>query len=193
MTSCPFFSRRIGLVEGSAVPIGIGGKVNGRVGRTNVGALAVRTARGDGLVPEHGAGRDADQAERARRVVRRDRSRPSAIRWDGAAAGWPARTSTCRPRAFAATRTSPSASGGSRRVGAISAGDASAAGFTSTIRTISGSSIVTAQARRRARFSRRSASSRGRASTATRPTPISSRARTGAACGRCSTSSAIRW
>ena len=30
----PFFSRRIGLVENTAVPIGVGGKVNGRVGRT---------------------------------------------------------------------------------------------------------------------------------------------------------------
>jgi uncharacterized protein DUF5916 len=47
----PFFSRRIGLVETSAVPIGVGGKVNGRVGRTNVGALAVRTREADGLAP----------------------------------------------------------------------------------------------------------------------------------------------
>ena len=47
----PFFSRRIGLVESSAVPIGVGGKVNGRIGRTNVGALAVRTREADGLAP----------------------------------------------------------------------------------------------------------------------------------------------
>lgn len=44
----PFFSRRIGLVEDSLdeeqqVPINVGGKVNGRFGGTNVGALAVRT------------------------------------------------------------------------------------------------------------------------------------------------------
>ena len=50
----PFFSRRIGLVEDSAgdqgqVPIDVGGKVNGRFGGTNVGALAVRTGGVAGL------------------------------------------------------------------------------------------------------------------------------------------------
>jgi hypothetical protein len=39
----PFFSRRIGLVGGSQVPIVAGGKVNGRVASTNVGALVART------------------------------------------------------------------------------------------------------------------------------------------------------
>ncbi len=37
----PYFSRRIGLVAGAEVPIIAGGKVNGRVGNTNVGALIV--------------------------------------------------------------------------------------------------------------------------------------------------------
>ena len=50
----PFFSRRIGLVEDSLgdaqeVPITVGGKVNGRVGDTNVGALGVHTGDVDGL------------------------------------------------------------------------------------------------------------------------------------------------
>jgi len=45
----PFFSRRIGLVEGATVPLDVGGKVNGRVGGTNVGALVARTGDGDTL------------------------------------------------------------------------------------------------------------------------------------------------
>lgn len=40
----PFFSRRIGLTEeGVQIPINAGGKLNGRVGNTNIGALAVNT------------------------------------------------------------------------------------------------------------------------------------------------------
>jgi hypothetical protein len=39
----PFFSRRIGLLEGEEVPIDVGAKLTGRVGRTDVGVLAVRT------------------------------------------------------------------------------------------------------------------------------------------------------
>ena len=39
----PYFSRRIGLVDGSEVPIIAGGKVNGRVGNTNFGGLVVGT------------------------------------------------------------------------------------------------------------------------------------------------------
>ncbi len=39
----PFFSRRIGLLNGTAVPIRVGGKVSGRAGATNYGALVVRT------------------------------------------------------------------------------------------------------------------------------------------------------
>lgn len=53
----PFFSRRIGLVglkEGdqTEVPVNAGGKINGRVGNTNVGALVVNTRRVDSLVLE---------------------------------------------------------------------------------------------------------------------------------------------
>ncbi len=43
----PFFSRRIGIVEGRPVDIIAGAKVSGKLGPANVGALAVRTG-GDG-------------------------------------------------------------------------------------------------------------------------------------------------
>jgi hypothetical protein len=39
----PFFSRRIGLLEGEEVPIDYGLKLTGRVGRTDVGVLNVQT------------------------------------------------------------------------------------------------------------------------------------------------------
>ena len=50
----PFFSRSLGLVEDSLgdnqqVPIDVGAKVNGRINRTNFGALAVRTGAIEGL------------------------------------------------------------------------------------------------------------------------------------------------
>ncbi|HEU4786400.1 MAG TPA: DUF5916 domain-containing protein, partial [Gemmatimonadaceae bacterium] len=45
----PFFSRRIGLIEGEQVPINAGGKLNGRVGGLNFGALAVNTRAVDTL------------------------------------------------------------------------------------------------------------------------------------------------
>lgn len=41
----PFFSRRIGLIDGDQVPIDVGVKVNGRAGRWNLGVLDVRTRR----------------------------------------------------------------------------------------------------------------------------------------------------
>jgi hypothetical protein len=47
----PFFSRRIGLVGGSEVPIIAGGKLNGRVADTNLGALAVGTDDKEDVVP----------------------------------------------------------------------------------------------------------------------------------------------
>jgi hypothetical protein len=52
----PFFSRRIGLVEGQEVPILAGGKLNGRVGETNLGALAVGTRSVEDLAPEAAMG-----------------------------------------------------------------------------------------------------------------------------------------
>jgi hypothetical protein len=53
-TMIPFFSRRIGLIgqgedDQVEVPINAGGKINGRVGNTNIGALAVNTRRVDSL------------------------------------------------------------------------------------------------------------------------------------------------
>jgi len=45
----PFFSRRIGLYAGEQVPVWAGGKVNGRAGGTNVGALLTRTGRAEGI------------------------------------------------------------------------------------------------------------------------------------------------
>jgi Domain of unknown function (DUF5916) len=48
----PYFSRRIGLVEGTEVPIIAGGKVNGRVGQTNFGSLIAGTNDKDGVVDD---------------------------------------------------------------------------------------------------------------------------------------------
>lgn len=48
----PFFSRRVGLVNGVEVPILAGGKVNGRVGGTNVGALVLGTNDKRGVVAD---------------------------------------------------------------------------------------------------------------------------------------------
>ena len=48
----PYFSRRIGLVEGQEVPIIAGTKVNGRAGRTNFGGLVVGTNDKRGVVAD---------------------------------------------------------------------------------------------------------------------------------------------
>ncbi len=47
----PFYSRRIGLVAGEQVPILAAGKINGRVGGTNLGGLVARTRAKDGIAP----------------------------------------------------------------------------------------------------------------------------------------------
>jgi uncharacterized protein DUF5916 len=47
----PFFSRRIGLVEGTEVPILAGGKINGRIANSNIGALAVGTDEEPDVAP----------------------------------------------------------------------------------------------------------------------------------------------
>ncbi len=47
----PFFSRKIGLFEGVEVPLILGGKINGKIGNTNFGALVSRTDKVDTLVP----------------------------------------------------------------------------------------------------------------------------------------------
>ena len=46
----PFFSRRIGLLEGRVVPLHAGLKLNGRAGQTNFGALLSKTGSVSGLV-----------------------------------------------------------------------------------------------------------------------------------------------
>jgi hypothetical protein len=48
----PFFSRRVGLVSGTAVPIIAGGKVNGRVGDTSGGGITVGTRSKTGIVAD---------------------------------------------------------------------------------------------------------------------------------------------
>ncbi|PQJ35170.1 hypothetical protein BSZ35_11700 [Salinibacter sp. 10B] len=48
----PFFSRRIGLVDGSPVPILAGARMNGRMGRYNVGLFQVRTRSTDNVVSD---------------------------------------------------------------------------------------------------------------------------------------------
>ncbi|HEV8363120.1 MAG TPA: DUF5916 domain-containing protein [Gemmatimonadaceae bacterium] len=52
----PFFSRRIGLLAGNEVPLAVGGKVNGRLGRSNFGALVVRTSELDTLPTDNTLG-----------------------------------------------------------------------------------------------------------------------------------------
>ncbi len=47
----PFFSRRIGLVSGREQPILVGTKINGRIGKTNVGGVVTRTRDTKGLAP----------------------------------------------------------------------------------------------------------------------------------------------
>jgi len=49
----PYFSRRIGLVDGQEVPILAGGKVNGRIGDTTFGGVAVGTRPEPGLIDDH--------------------------------------------------------------------------------------------------------------------------------------------
>jgi hypothetical protein len=51
----PFFSRTVGLVKGSQVPILAGGKINGRVGGSNVGGLVVDTGREPGVTSANAA------------------------------------------------------------------------------------------------------------------------------------------
>lgn len=45
----PYYSRRVGLLSGQEVPIAVGGKINGRLGQTNLGAQVVRTEGVSGL------------------------------------------------------------------------------------------------------------------------------------------------
>ena len=52
----PFFSRRIGLLAGQQVPVDMATKVNGRLGGTNFGGVAVRSGGVTGLVPATATG-----------------------------------------------------------------------------------------------------------------------------------------
>ena len=47
----PFFSRRIGLIEGEPVPLQWGGKVYGKVGNTNISMLDVQSSRSGDISP----------------------------------------------------------------------------------------------------------------------------------------------
>ena len=49
----PFFSRRIGLYDGEQVPIDWGAKVYGKIGRTNIAMLDVKTRAFNGLPAEN--------------------------------------------------------------------------------------------------------------------------------------------
>ena len=74
-TMLPFHSRRIGLYgideeEQSAIPINVGGKLSGRIGNTNLGALAVNTRHSTGLTVAEGLQIDVPQTTMgAARVV----------------------------------------------------------------------------------------------------------------------------
>ena len=48
----PYFSRRFGLLQGRQAPIDVGGKMDGRVGNTNLGALAVRSGEVENFAPD---------------------------------------------------------------------------------------------------------------------------------------------
>jgi hypothetical protein len=48
----PYFSRRIGLIDGTQVPIIAGAKINGRIGGTSFGGLAIGTNREQGVVAD---------------------------------------------------------------------------------------------------------------------------------------------
>jgi hypothetical protein len=62
----PFFSRRIGLADGTAVPVHAGGRVTGRHGPFGIGALLVSTG-----LPDGGVGRQQFVATRLTRELGR--------------------------------------------------------------------------------------------------------------------------
>lgn len=64
----PFFSRRIGLLNGAEVPVVAGLKLTGRSNGTNVGALALRT--GEVFDPDDPSGRSTDKLLSTVRVSR---------------------------------------------------------------------------------------------------------------------------
>jgi hypothetical protein len=52
-TIAPFFSRRIGLLEGKTVPLNWGGKVFGKIRNTNISALDVQTGKSELTGPQN--------------------------------------------------------------------------------------------------------------------------------------------
>ena len=189
----PFFSRRIGLVDDSAVPIGVGGKVTGRVGRTNIGVARGPDARGRrDLAPGTSLG-----VMRIKQNVF-DESSVGMIATFGDPLG---RRGSWLAGADVNLQTSRFRGDKNFAVGlwglaagrADLGGDATAAGFSIDYPNDLWEIDSDGDGASATPFSRRSASCPGRASTATRSAPTSSRARSGVACGRCSTSSAIRW
>jgi Domain of unknown function (DUF5916) len=70
----PFFSRRIGLLNGNEVPIRVGGKVSGRSGATNYGALIVHTGQADALSADSNPTQSTLGVLRLRRNVLRESS-----------------------------------------------------------------------------------------------------------------------
>ncbi len=108
----PYFSRRIGLVAGSEVPILAGGKVNGRVGEHERRRARGRHERSRRRGRRRGDdGRGAREAEPVARVVARRDGHGGRSARSAPAAGSSAATSRMRRRACAATRTSWSACG----------------------------------------------------------------------------------
>ena len=80
----PFFSRRIGLLERGEgdfveIPIDGGAKLNGRVGNTNLGALAIRTRRQGDLQKGRGPRIGPLRFGSSRLTLRRGRSRQAQI------------------------------------------------------------------------------------------------------------------
>ena len=82
----PFFSRRIGLLEGTSVPLRAGAKLAGRTGQTSLGALVTRTGEVEGLTPGNTLG-----AFRVRRSVLEESSLGAIATFGdprGRAGGW---------------------------------------------------------------------------------------------------------
>ena len=105
----PFFSRKIGLFQGEQVPVLFGGKVYGKIGRTNLAFLDVQTEKFSGLPGAQlpGPARDPGHLQREQGGPDPDQRQP-----DGRAqhpGSGP--ISATPPRASPATRTSTSPPG----------------------------------------------------------------------------------
>ena len=141
----PFFTRRIGLVDGREVADPGRPQDDGSRGFDERRSARGADARGDGARPGRDPGRPAAAAERARPSRASACSRPSATRGAAAGAGSSARTSAIRHRTCAGTRTSSWGCGGSRRTVTTSREHASArpSASRSTTPTTSGTAALT--------------------------------------------------